>query len=1034
MRPQVPTLAVLLLFSQPAIAQTIDTVAGSGPPAAAVPDGAAAASVRIGSPQGVAIDSAGNLYVASPSLARVFKVDTGGLISTVAGNGNPAYSGDGGPATGAGLTPYRVAADSAGNLYIADNQRVRKVSGGIITTVAGNGQYGSSGDGGPATSAAVSPNDVAVDTAGNLYIMDGAAALIRKVSGGIITRFAQVSSPNAIAVDTAGNVYVADNLHNVIIELGAGGVTTVAGNGSRGSSGDGGQATNAQVSFPTGLAVDGAGNLYIADSNTGRIRKVSGGIITTVAGSGASDYSGDGGQAANAGMNPADVAVDSAGNLYIADGSNQRVRKVAGGVISTAAGGGTNYAGDGGPATSARLSTPQGVAADAAGNYYIVDTGNHRIRKVTGGIIGTVAGNGIAGYSGDGIPALSAQLNQPSRAALDSAGNLYIADTNNHRVRKVAGGTISTVAGNGTPGFSGDGGQAIDAALNYPSGVAVDGAGNLYIADSGNNRVRQVSGGAISTLAGNGTGGDNGPAVNASLSNPTDIAVDADGNLYIAETGRRAVRKISGGIITTAVPPPDPLTPSVGAPVGLAIDAAGRLYVSDGYVVTSGDFRAGQAPVCLHGYGCTQLNDGFSGDGGPAVNAQLEQPAGIAVDANGALYIADSGNNRIRRVCNIPITVATNPSGLSITIDGGTYTAPQTTYFCSSETHTIGVPVSQPGGAVFASWSDGGAQTHPIAVESPATYTASFTVNPPAVPSAGLPQPAAGSAWSQAFTFQFSDPGGYQNLSVVNILINNFLDGRQACYLAYVVPSGQLVLVDDGGHPEGPYAGSVVLGDLRSIGNSQCSVSLVLAAGSGTTLSLTLNITFQPAFGGNRIVYLAARDAAQNNSGWQAMGVWQVPWTPAGTIAAAGATPAHASTVSGTPQTIALTFTDSKGAADIGIVNLLINDSIDGRQACYLAYVASSNSIILVDDAGDAGGPFAGSMALNGAGGTLGNSQCQVNAAGSSAALNGNTLALTLSIAANAAFAGNRIVYVAGRDCNEGNNTGWQAMGTWTVR
>jgi hypothetical protein len=284
--------------------------------------------------------------------------------------------------------------------------------------------------------------------------------------------------------------------------------------------------------------------------------------------------------------------------------------------------------------------------------------------------------------------------------------------------------------------------------------------------------------------------------------------------------------------------------------------------------------------------------------------------------------------------------------------------------------------------------------------------------------------PAAGSGPVQTFAFTFSDPFGWRDLSVVNVLINNFLDGRQSCYLAYVVPSSTLVLVDDAGDAGGPFAGSQ---------NSQCAVSLVSATGSGATLTLTLNVTFKPAFGGNKIVYLAARDSAQNNTGWQALGVWQVPFTPSGTISVGSLNPARGAGASGTAQAFTLTLADSRGAADIGIVNLLVNNFLDGRQACYLAYVASSNTLLLVDDAGDAGGPFAGNMVLNG-GGTIQNSQCSANGAGSSAVLSGNLLTLTLNVAFKASFAGNRILYAAGRDAAGGNNTGWQAMGTFTVQ
>jgi sugar lactone lactonase YvrE len=323
-------------------------------------------------------------------------------------------------------------------------------------------------------------------------------------------------------------------------------ISTFAGNGTAGYSGDNGPATSATLS-PGGIAVDSAGNLYVADSN--RIRKVSKGVITTVAGNGTYGYSGDNGAATSAQLfNPQGVAVDAAGNLYIADTYNNRIRKVSGGVITTVAGNGTSGSlGENIPATTAQLNWPYGVAVDAAGNLYIANTYNNRICKVSNGMITTVAGNGIHGYSGDNGPATSAQLSWPDGVAVDAAGNLYIADTDNNRIRKVSGGVITTVAGNGTEGFSGDNGPATAAQLGWPYSVAVDAAGNFYIADTYNNHVRKVSNGAITTVGGNGTfgfGGDNGPATSAAVS-PAGVAVDSAGRLYIAENVNNRIRVLT---------------------------------------------------------------------------------------------------------------------------------------------------------------------------------------------------------------------------------------------------------------------------------------------------------------------------------------------------------------------------------------------------------------------------------------------------------------------------------------------------------
>jgi len=293
--------------------------------------------------------------------------------------------------------------------------------------------------------------------------------------------------------------------------------------------------------------------------------------------------------------------------------------------------------------------------------------------------------------------------------------------------------------------------------------------------------------------------------------------------------------------------------------------------------------------------------------------------------------------------------------------------------------------------------------------------------------------PASGSGSSQVMIFTFNDSSGWQNLGVVNILINNVLDGRNACYLAYSRSAGVLYLVEDNG---GTLSTGLVLGGAGSVSNSQCIVTgaASVAAGSGNTLTVALNIIFTAAFGGNKVVYMAAGDVAGGNSGWQALGVWQPPFTPAGTIAVVSLVQARTAAASGTPQTFTAALTDSQGTSDFGVVNLLVNNFIDGRSACYLAYVAFTNTLLLVDDGGDAGGPFAGGMVLNGSAGAIQNSQCSVNGVGSSAAKSGNTLTLALNITFKSPFAGNRIVWVAGRDQASANNTDWQSMGTTTVQ
>ena len=629
-----------------------------------------AVQASIGGPLGAAADSQGNVFFTS--LNCVFKIDGNGALSRVAGTSRGDYSGDGGPATSAMLSfPSGVAVDASGNLFIADlgNNRIRKLTpAGLITTVAGNGILGYSGDGGPATSAELDrPSDVAVDASGNLFIADNGNNRIRKVTAaGIITTVtgsgsagysgdggsaasAELDLPWGVAVDASGNLFIADYGNSRIRKVTVAGIiTTVAGNGSTGYSGDGGPGTSAQLDGPNGVTVDASGNLFIADSISDRIRKLTpAGIITTVAGNGFFGYSGDGGPATSLSLSqPVGVAIDTSGNLFIADYSNSRIRKVTlGGIITTVAGNGLgDYSGDGGPATSAVLFGPTGVAIDTSGNLFIADILNNRIRKVTpAGIITTVAGNGSFGYSGDDGPATSAQLYYPNGVAVDTSGNLFIADTQNNAIRKVTpagiitttygvysgpsgvaidtsgnlfiadtynceihkvtpGGTITTVAGNGSLGYSGDGGLAILAELNLPWGVAVDASDNLFIAEYGNNRIRKVTpAGIITTVAGNGHygySGDGGPATSGQLAEPSGVAVDTSGNLFIADSNNSRIRKVTpAGIITTI---------------------AGNGFFS------------------------------YSGDGGPAVGARLDYPTGVAVDTSGNVFIADTQNNAIR--------------------------------------------------------------------------------------------------------------------------------------------------------------------------------------------------------------------------------------------------------------------------------------------------------------------------------------------------------------------------------------------------
>ena len=332
-------------------------------------------------------------------------------------------------------------------------------------------------------------------------------------------------------------------------------ITTVAGNGTAGFSGDGGQATNAELHYPASVIFDAVGNMYIAEDGNNRIRMINtAGIISTFAGNGTAGYSGDGGPATNAEINsPTGLIFDSHGNLYIVDSNNQVVRKIStSGTISTVVGNGTlGYSGDGGQATAAELNGPAQIAIDIDGNLYIADEVNNRIRKInTLGVITTVVGNGTQGYSGDGGQATDAELSSPNGITIDALGNIYIADYFNYRIRMVNTlGIINTVAGNGTTSYNPNGNQAINGGLLNPFFLISDAANNLYVLISGVSIVREVNNvGIINTIAGSGsTGyfGDGGEATAAALEGPTGLAFDAVGNLYIADYENQRIRKVT---------------------------------------------------------------------------------------------------------------------------------------------------------------------------------------------------------------------------------------------------------------------------------------------------------------------------------------------------------------------------------------------------------------------------------------------------------------------------------------------------------
>ena len=622
---------------------SIQTVAGNR----LLGDGGSALNAQLSDAQCLAIDRAGNVYIADPDNHRIRRVNTLGIIQTVAGIGLSGFSGDGGPAVQARLNaPYGLATDAAGNLYIADlgNNRVRRVSpDGVITTVAGTGQPGSGGDGGKASAAQLNaPRNVATDGAGNLYIAEFAGHRIRLVTPegiivtlagtglegargeGIPATFAELAYPTGMFLDFTGTLYIADSGNQRIRTVFNGVMRTLP-------------LAGAQLALPTGVSSDAAGGIYIADGGKRRLyRRMFTGAVFPVASGVTFDSA-------------REAIPDGRGNLLIADGHRVRLLTGAGFAAPFAGDGTFGFRGDGGAAVSATLNGPGGVAVDGEGNLYIADERNHRVRKVSGtGVISTIAGTGQPGGAVEGLTPVNTPLVAPEGLLADSGGGLWISEYFGNRVRKLApDGTIRTVAGNGTAGFSGDSRQAVSAQLQAPGQIALDAAGSLYIADSGNHRIRKVTAGMISTFAGTGIAGfsgDGGQAVSAQFTAPRGIAFDNAGNLYIADTGNNRVRKVTpGGMITTVAG--EGAFP-LNLPRGVAVDFGQNLYIADTANHRIVKRSASGEPSVIAGLGAA----GFAVESGDALAAQFSSPAAITIDLKGNIYVADFDNNLVRKL------------------------------------------------------------------------------------------------------------------------------------------------------------------------------------------------------------------------------------------------------------------------------------------------------------------------------------------------------------------------------------------------
>jgi sugar lactone lactonase YvrE len=650
---------------------TVATLAGVPPGSADGP----VANARFNLPQGVATDSAGNVYVADTGNSTIRKISAAGITTTLAGTPGVTGYADGVGGAAQFSNPAGLAVDPSGNIYVADyyNSVIRKITpDGTVTTFAGKGGNGGSSDGLAIVARFFGPVGVAIDTAGNLYVADSNNQEIRKISTtGIVSTLAgaaaiagsldgtgaaaRFNNPQALAVDAAGNVYVADWFSDAIRKISpAGVVTTLAGNFGVAGGVDG-TGLGATFSDPDSVAVDGAGNVYVSEWNGDTIRKITAtGTVTTLAGMHGVIGSLDGVGTAARFSAPESIAVNGTGQVYVADGRNNTIRVIApSGAVTTLAGSPPGNVD--GLGNIARFNSPIGAAVDGGGNVFVADFLDNTIRRIsTYDNVTTVAGSAGLSGSADG-PVSVARFNHPAGLGIDGLGNLYVADEFNNTIRKITpAGLVSTVAG--LAGFSGTAdGTGSAARFLGPTSVQADTAGNLYVTDRGNHTIRKIApGGQVSTLAGVGdvSGSTDGLGSAALFDQPSALVLDQAGNLYVSDTGNETIRKIlPSGLVSTlaGVPAGVGSTDGTGSgarfsgPFGLAIDAAGNLYLAD--EGNSEIRKITSAGVVTTVAGKAVANGGVDGTGNAA---RFNYPEGIAIDGKGTLFVVDTNNSTIR--------------------------------------------------------------------------------------------------------------------------------------------------------------------------------------------------------------------------------------------------------------------------------------------------------------------------------------------------------------------------------------------------
>lgn len=963
---------------------------------------------------------AGQIVVVSQA-AGPFGNPSGYTISTIAGTGIGGFSGDGGPATSASLySPSGIAYDAAGNLYIADsyNYRVRKVApDGTISTFAGNGSSVESGNGGPPTAAGIyQPTSVAIGTSGEVYVVASTGSL-RKIVNGTISALASSVYPYSLATDSANNVYVSGQ--QIIQRVTpAGAVTTFAGSLTTNTfSGDGGAPTAAGLNYVEGIAFDNASNLYLSDTYDERIRRISGNVITTVAGTGGYGFNGDGVATSSTLYSPTGLIADPVGNIFVADDGNTRVRRLTpGGNLTTIAGNGSTYYnytaasnGDGGPALSASFESLRALAMDSSGNIAVADNQNAVIRLLT------------PTYSFCSFALSSTGLTAPlaggsaSPAVTTATGCVWNTFTNVPWITVV----LSTGTGSGT--------AALQIAANNTGG------GRTGIVSIGGQTftVTQLGGPTVVIDA---------PTPNTAIGfsnfTVTGWALDNVSAIGTAITSAQVlVDGVLNGTATYGVGRVDVCTAYPGRPgcpnVGFTYSVNLTGLALGSHTLTVNATNSSTPPLT----GSASVP--FRLVAAPSVGTVIPSSASGVSQVFTATY-ADTGGgaNLNRRLMLINATLngagacylQADPSGIYLVNDAGsgllgpltgsgTLANSQCTLNGSGTSLVNSGNISTLTASVLFKPLFAGTKAIYLFADDSVTGTGfsnlgTFTVNG-GVPGTASVSPTAGSGANQTFTAVYTEPAGATFLNRRLLLINSSLSGAGACFVQ-ADPTG-IYLVND--------AGASLLGPVTTgstIANSQCTLNGTGTSltNTGVTSTLAVSVTFKTAFAGAKNVYMYADDAFGNNTGFQSPGTFSVSF---GAPTADSVTPSAAG---GTAQVFTAVYSDPSGATVFNRRLFVVNSVLNGAGACFVQ--TDPTGIYLVNDAGSGLlGPLTGSA-------TLTNNQCTLNGSGSGVVNSGNSSTVTLSLVFKPAFGGTKNIYMYADDTN-GNSSGFQNRGTFTV-